>query len=72
MNTTFKINDTAKIAGKPYRVYNVIPEYKGGLVCFGRISESTGKDLSAMNPQNIMTLTFAHIDKLLKMGTIVK
>ena len=68
MTTNFKINDKATIAGKPYRVYNIMSESK--LVCFGRISETTGKDLSVMNPQNIMTLTFAQVEKFEKLGTI--
>jgi len=37
---------------------------------FGRISETTGKDLSAKNPHNILTLTFADVEKFEKLGTI--
>lgn len=70
MTTNFQINDKATIAGKPYRVYNIMSELN--LVCFGRISETTGKDLSAMNPQNILTLTFAQVEKFEKLGTIAK
>jgi hypothetical protein len=70
MTTNFQINDKATIAGKTYRVYNIMSE--SNLVCFGRISETTGKDLSAMNPQNILTLTFAQVEKFEKLGTIVK
>jgi len=68
MTTNFQINDKATIAGKPYRVYNIMSETK--LVCFGRISETTGKDLSAKNPHNILTLTFADVEKFEKLGTI--
>jgi len=70
MTTNFQINEKVTIAGKPYRVYNIISDYKGGLVMFGRISETTGKDLSAMNPHNLMTLTFAQVEKFEKLGTI--
>lgn len=70
MTTNYKINDKATIAGKPYRVYNVIENAK--LVCFGRISKTTGKDLSAMNKENLLTLTFADVEKFEKLGTIVK
>ena len=66
MTTNFQINDKATIAGKPYRVYNVL----NNMVCFGRISETTGKDLSAKNPHNILTLTFAQVEKFEKLGTI--
>jgi len=66
MTTNFQINDKATIAGKPYRVYNIL----NSMVCFGRISETTGKDLSAKNPHNILTLTFAQVEKFEKLGTI--
>jgi hypothetical protein len=70
METNFQINDKATIAGKTYRVYNIMAASK--LVCFGRISATTGKDLSAMNPHNILTLTFADVAKFEKLGTIAK
>lgn len=66
MTTNFQINDKATIAGKSYRVYNIISD----MVCFGRISEVTGKDLSAKNPHNILTLTFSQVEKFQKLGTI--
>lgn len=66
MTTNFQINDKATIAGKSYRVYNILDN----MVCFGRISETNGKDLSAKNPHNILTLTFAQVEKFEKLGTI--
>ena len=66
--SALKINDRVKIAGKPYRVYNILPRL--GVVCFGRVSETTGKDLSATNPHNILTLYFSDVDKFEKLGTI--
>ena len=66
MTTNFQINDKVTIAGKPYRVYNV----QNSMVMFGRISETNGKDLSAKNPHNILTLTFAQVEKFEKLGTI--
>jgi len=66
---TISIGTVKNIAGKDYKVYNLIPEYKGGLVCFGRIN-SKGEFLSAMNPHNIMSLTFAQVEYFTKLGSI--
>lgn len=69
MNAIFNINDKANIAGLPYRVYNI---FDNGTVCFGRISAVDGKDLSAKNPHNILTLTAARVNDFLEIGSIVK
>lgn len=63
------IGTVKNIAGKEYKVYNIIPEYKGGLVCFGRINKS-GEFLSAMNPHNLMSLSFEQVEYFTKLGSI--
>jgi hypothetical protein len=66
---TITIGAIKNIAGKSYKVYNILPEYKGGLVCFGRCN-GNGEMLSAMNPHNILSLTFAQVEKFTKLGSI--
>ncbi len=70
INQPLAINDRVMIAGKPYRVYNILDELE--LVCFGAISPKTGKDLSSKNPQNIRSLKFDVVDRYLKLKSIVK